>query len=32
MTWSDKDRQLTIHPRQGSYDGMLQIVTSVSLL
>ena len=24
MTWSDKDRQLTIHPRQGSYDGMLQ--------
>ena len=24
MTWSDKDRQLTNHPRQGSYDGMLQ--------
>ena len=24
MTWSDKDRQLTIHPRQGSYGGMLQ--------
>lgn len=24
MTWSDKDRQLTIHSRQGSYDGMLQ--------
>ena len=24
MTWSDKDRKLTIHPRMGSYDGMLQ--------
>lgn len=24
MTWSDKDRKLTIHPRKGSYDGMLQ--------
>ena len=24
MAWSDKDRQLTIHSRQGSYDGMLQ--------
>ena len=24
MTWDDKNRQLTIHPRQGSYDDMLQ--------
>lgn len=24
MTWNDKKRQLTIHPRRGSYDGMLQ--------
>ena len=24
MTWSNKDRKLTIHPRMGSYDGMLQ--------
>lgn len=23
ITWNDRDRQLTIHPRQGSYDGML---------
>ena len=24
MTWNDKERKLTIHPRQGSYNGMLQ--------
>jgi alpha-D-xyloside xylohydrolase len=24
MTWNDKDRRLIIHPRKGSYDGMLR--------
>lgn len=24
MTWNDKNREFTIHPRQGSYAGMLQ--------
>ena len=24
MTWNDKERKLTIHPRQGNYNGMLQ--------
>lgn len=24
MTWDDEARKLTIHPRRGSYDGMLQ--------